>query len=122
MKLKGDEAIYPCRVDDLSWLPVDDSANAGWAPVEALPSGTKKLLTEIGRTYAPFMVANAAALQAGAEEMSCRIDDATYRQAPFGYQGKCLGWLRDEYRALTDRDRDRVDAVLADTGCEILFD
>lgn len=44
-----------------------------------------------------------------------------YRQAPFGYQGKCLKWLRDAYAALSETDRSRVDAVLCGTGCEQLF-
>ena len=106
------------RMDDLSWLPVD--GDDGWVTLEQLPTATRKLLDEIGRTYAPFMVANAAALSSGADEVECRIDDRTYRQAPFGYQGKCLGWLRDEYAALGESDRARVDAALAGTGCEVL--
>jgi glutathione S-transferase len=123
MAIAADRAIkvvnWVDRMDDLSWLPVDE--DSGWAPIETLPSGTTKLLAEIGRTYAPFMVANAKALQSGAEEVTCQIDGSTYRQGPFGYQGKCLGWLREEYQALSDTDRERVDTVLAGTGCEVLF-
>ncbi len=107
------------RMDDLSWLPVE--GDEGWVTLEALPTATCKLLDEIGRTYAPFMVANAQALMSGAEEMVCEIDGQTYRQGPFGYQAKCLKWLRDEYAALTDADRARVDGVLAGTGCEVLL-
>ena len=86
-----------------------------------LPAATRKLLDEIGSTYAPFMVANAQALMSGADEVVCEINGQTYRQGPFAYQGKCLKWLRDGYAALTDTDRSRVDAVLAGTGCEVLF-
>ncbi len=107
------------RMDDLSWLPVND--DEGWATLEALPGGTTKLLHEVGRTYAPFMVANADALMSGADEMACEIDGQTYRQGPFGYQGKCLQWLREQYDALSETDRGRVDAVLDGTGCEVLF-
>ena len=107
------------RTDDLSWLPVD--GDTGWSPVDALPRATTRLLHEIGRTYAPFMVANAAALMSGADEVVCDVEGGTYRQAPFKYQGKCLQWLREGYAALGDADRDRVDAVLAGTGCEQLF-
>ena len=64
------------------------------------------------------MVANSEALQSGAEEMSCTIDGATYSQGPFGYQGKCLMWLREHYAALVETDRSRVDDLLAGTGCE----
>jgi len=106
------------RVDDLSWLPVD--GGDGWVSLDALPSATTKLLHEIGATYAPFLVANAEALLSGADEVSCEITGGTYRQAPFKYQGKCLQWLREAYAALSDADRERVDGVLAGTGCEIL--
>ena len=107
------------RVDDLSWLPVE--GDNGWVLLEALPPATHKLLEEIGRTYAPFMVANAHALMSGADEAVCEINGQTYRQGPFAYQGKCLKWLRDDYGALSATDRSRVDAVLDGTGCEILF-
>lgn len=106
------------RMDDLSWLPV--AGDDGWCQLEAMPRATADLLAEIGRTYAPFMVANAKALASGADEMVCEIDGQTYRQGPFGYQAKCLGWIRQDYQALSETDRGRVDAVLAGTGCEIL--
>jgi len=117
------------RVDDLSWLPLDDGdddGDGGWVDLNALDPATTDLLSEIGRTYAPFMIANAQALMSEATEAVCDIvsldgqSTTTYRQGPFGYQGKCLQWLRESYAALGDDDRDRVDAVLAGTGCEVL--
>ena len=105
--------------DDLSWLPVD--GDTGWTGPDAVPGTVTTLLHEIGRTYAPFMVANAAALAAGADEVVCTIDGQEYRQGPFVYQGKCLGWLRDRYDALGSDARRIVDALLAGTGCEQLF-
>ena len=107
------------RLDDLSWLPIE--GDDGWVELEALPTATRKLLEEIGRTYAPFMVANGRALMSGADEVVCEIDGQTYRQGPFAYQGKCLHWVRQAYEVLTASDRSRVDVVLAGTGCEILF-
>ncbi len=107
------------RVDDLSWLPVE--GDEGWGALETLPGATTKLLAEIGATYAPFMVANARALMDGADEVVCEVAGQTYRQGPFAYQGKTFGWLRDQYGALSDGDRARVDAVLAGTGCEVLL-
>jgi len=113
------------RMDDLAWLPVD--GDDGWASLDELDPGTRLLLAEAGRTYAPFMIANAQALMSGADEMVCDISipgesrGREYRQGPFGYQGKCLQWLRESYAALSDADRQRVDAALADTGCEVLF-
>ena len=99
--------------------PVD--GGDGWASLDALPAATTGLLHEIGRTYAPFMIANADALTSAADEVVCEVDGGVYRQAPFKYQGKCLEWLRADYRALAEHDRNRVDAVLAGTGCEVLF-
>ena len=80
-----------------------------------------QLLTEAGRGYAQFMVANAKALMSGADEVVCEIDGREYRQGPFKYQGKCLGWLRDAYAALPEDGRTRVDEILDGTGCEVLF-
>ena len=37
------------------------------------------------------------------------------------YQRKCLKWIREEYAKLSADDRRAVDALLAGTGCEILF-
>jgi glutathione S-transferase len=107
------------RTDDLSWWDVD--GDTGWCDRSAIPTTTIELLAEIGRTYAPFMLANAQAVTAGADEMVCEIDGNEYRQGPFAYQHKCLGWLRDRYGGLADGDRAAVDALLAGTGCEALF-
>ena len=106
-------------MDDLSWWRVEDEA-AGWAAANAIANTTRALFAEAGRTYVPFMVANAEALANGADEVVCEIDDVTFRQGAFGYQGKCVQWIRDAYNALATVDRDRVDAVLEGTGCEVL--
>lgn len=109
------------RVDDLSWLPVAEGADDGWLALDETGAAVQEMLVEVGRTYTPFMLANATALESGADEVVCEIDGREYRQGPFKYQGKCLGWLRADYSALSDGDRDRVDAVLEGTGCEALF-
>ncbi|MEM9203240.1 MAG: glutathione S-transferase family protein [Actinomycetota bacterium] len=106
------------RVDDLSWLPVD--GDRGWTQIETLGDPTRQLLTEIGRTYVPFMIANAEAIEHGRDDVVVDIAHETYRQAPFAYQAKCLRWLRAEYAALTSEDKSRVDDALAGTGCEAL--
>ncbi len=107
------------RVDDLSWWPVD--GDDGWDGADELAPAVRSLLDEAGRTYAPFMLANAVALDAGADEVVCEIDGGEFRQAPFKYQGKCLRWLREEYAALDDTNRTRVDELLDGTGCEQLL-
>jgi len=106
------------RVDDLAWLAVGAD---GWHDRAAAADALRPLLTEIGRVYAPFLIANAAALAARAEQVECRIDGAPWVQAPFPYQGKCLRWLRAQHAALAAADRGFVDGALAGTGCEALF-
>ncbi len=105
-------------VEDLSGLEPQD---AEWSDRDALPATLRGLLGEVGRVYAPFLLANAAALAAGAAHVECEIDGRPWRQQPFPYQGKCLQWLRQGRAALGAADRRAVDAVLDGTGCERLF-
>lgn len=107
------------RVDDLAWWQVD--GDSGWNTIRDLSPVVRDLLVEAGRTYAPFMLANYAALRSGADEVVCEIDSVEYRQAPFKYQGKCLIWLREAYTALGTDHCTEVDAILAGTGCAALF-
>ncbi len=107
------------RTDDLSWWTVD--GDAGWQDRDSIAESTRDLLVEIGRTYAPFMVANAKAMDSGAEEVVCTIDDQEYRQGTFAYQRKCLTWLREQYESLGADDTRAVNTLIAGTGCETLF-
>ena len=107
------------RVDDLSWWDVN--GDDGWSQRDQIPETTRELLPEIGLTYAPFLLANEAAMEVGAETFSCVIDGHPYSQGTFVYQRKCLKWIREEYAKLSANDRRDVDALLAGTGCEILF-
>ncbi len=103
------------RMDDLSghrggeWLAEDQYGSL------------QGLLSEIGRTYAPFLIANAAAVQSGAENVESEIDGRSWQQPPFPYQAKCLVALRDAYQTLSGDSRTRIDELLAGTGCESLF-
>lgn len=101
-------------VDDLSGLePRDD----GWLSRDAGIAALRPLLEEIGRVYAPFLVANGAALERGAAEVRCAIDGRPWTQRPFPYQGKCLAALRAAYADLAPRDGAVAGAVLEATGC-----
>ncbi|MGI9602906.1 MAG: glutathione S-transferase N-terminal domain-containing protein [Acidimicrobiales bacterium] len=111
--------VWTQWMDDMGWWDVD--GDRGWFSRDELPPTTLELLAEIGRTYAPFMVANASAVAAGADEVVVDIDGHTYRQAPFPYQAKCLRWLNEAFAALEPADRAVVDGVLAGTGCEVLL-
>ncbi len=110
-------------VDDLSGfeLPNDDDASAGWLGREEIGSRLGPLLAEIGRVYAPFLIANARALEAGAPKVETTIDGSPWVQKPFPYQGKCLVWLREQFEALSEADRSATLEILAGSGCEALF-
>jgi glutathione S-transferase len=105
-------------VEDLSGLEPSD---ADWIPREPMPPTLRALFAEIGRVYAPFLLANAAALRQRAEKVECVIDGKPWVQQPFPYQGKCLAWLREGYGDLASADRALVDRALTGTGCETLF-
>jgi hypothetical protein len=105
-------------VEDLSGLEPEQS---DWTPRDAVPDTVRALLAEVGRIYVPFLLANAAALASRAERVTCTLDGRPFVQRPFPYQGKCLRWLREGYAVLAPADREAVDAILADTGCEALF-
>ena len=108
-------------VEDLSGLEVGDDLE-GWISIDAaVPPTLRALLSEVGRVYAPFLLANAAALERGDEQLETRIDGQRWVQKPFPYQGKCLRWLRDAHAALSPADRADANRLLAGSGCEALF-
>ena len=82
----------------------------------------RPFLTEVGRVYAPFLLANARALACRASEVRCEIDGLPWVQQPFPYQGKCLKWLREaRASALSAVDREFVDGALESTGADAIF-
>jgi len=105
-------------VDDLSGLDLTESH---WFDRDELPATLNALLAEVGRVYAPALLANAAAVEAGDERVETQIAGKPWVQQPFPYQARCLQWLRQEYVRLQDDDRKRVDELLNGTGCETLF-
>jgi len=106
-------------MEDLSGLePNEDD----WISTDAIPETLMTLLSEIGRVYPPVMLANARAVQAGAQEVRAEVDGQPWTQQPFPYQAKCLGWLREAHAALSEELRPQVDAVLARTGLSGLFE
>jgi hypothetical protein len=70
--------------------------------------------------YVPALLANANAVAANEKTWGATIDGTHWTQQTFPYQAKCLRWINAQYQALSRADRARVDAVLADTGCEAL--
>lgn len=104
-------------VEDLSGL---EPQAADWLSRDAAIEALRPLLAEVGRVYAPFLVANAAALAAGAERVECTIDGQPWVQRPFPYQAKCLTWLREAHAALPAAERVAAATLLAETGCGAL--
>ncbi len=105
-------------MDDLSGV---DPSDTDWFTAEEAREALAPLLAEIGRTYAPAMIANAKAVMAGETEFETEIDGRPWTQPVFKYQAKCLGWLRGDHANLSDNERGAVDAMLAGSGCEALF-
>ncbi len=105
-------------MEDLSGIEVDA---ASWTAPGDLPDTFRGLLAEVGRFHAPFLIANAEAVEKKAERLETEIDGKPWVQKPFPYQRKCLNWLRDSYARLDDKARGTVDGFLEGTGCEILF-
>ncbi|MEM6856971.1 MAG: glutathione S-transferase [Pseudomonadota bacterium] len=103
------------------WLAhVDDASGiqGKWdAPDAALKPVTKAILAEVGRVYVPFLLANAAAAEAGEETFRMEVDGMPYEQGVFKYQLKCLADLRTRYAALTADAKARVDPILSEAGC-----
>lgn len=102
--------------DQCGWEPNED----GFVSAENFPDTLTALLREVGRTYVPVMLANAAAIDQGLDQVELQVEGKTWVQEPFPYQAKCLQWLRIEFAKLDEKDRAHVDTILAGTGCELL--
>ena len=105
-------------VEDLSGM---EPGAGDWVDREEVPETLRALLAEVGRTYVPVMLANAQAIDAGADQVTAEVDGKPWIQRPFPYQAKCLQWVRQEYARLDGADRAFAAGILAGTGCEALF-
>ena len=108
-------------VDILEDLSGHDVENTSWTSLEESPDTLKNILNEVGKMYVPALLANADALNKGAEIWETEIDGAMWKQKTFNYQGKCLAWIKEEFDALNKDDKLRVKEYLQGTGCEILL-
>ncbi|MEM8856914.1 MAG: glutathione S-transferase family protein [Chloroflexota bacterium] len=99
-------------VDDLSGLEGE------WKKEdEAHVLAVGQLLGLVGSVYLPFLLANAEAFEAGAEQFEIEAVGMKYAQAPFKYQVKCLAELRKAYGALSAGAKAEVDPILEKYGC-----
>jgi glutathione S-transferase len=106
------------KMEDLSGAVIRDD---GFVDSGDFPATLTSLLTEVGRTYVPVMLANAEAFEKSLDQVETIVDGKPWVQAPFPYQAKCLQWLRIEYARLDEEDRRKVDTILEGTGCEELL-
>jgi len=106
------------NTEDLCGLEPQES---DWTVLDEAPATLKAIMGEVGRVYVPALLANAKANAAGEKEWETEIDGVTWKQRTFPYQTKCLQWINEEYQALTDSDKARVDAILDGTGCEAML-
>ena len=106
------------QMEDQSGLEPQD---ADWSEMEALPDSLEQILVEVGRVYVPALLANARAVLAGDKIWEAEIDGCNWTQQTFTYQAKCLKWINETYRRLSEADRERVNQLLAGTGCEALL-
>jgi len=73
------------------------------------------LSREVGAIFLPWTLANAAALQAGADTVTVELEGRTFRQGPQKYHARSLGALREKYEAIANRTE--LDQILRETGC-----
>ena len=104
--------------EDLSGL---EPEKQHWLEDTDVPRTLSALLQEMGRTYVPVMIANAAAWRTGESKVECIVDDKPWQQTTFAYQAHCVDWIRAEYDALDSTARSTIDALLAGSGCEALL-
>lgn len=78
-----------------SWVRQrDDTSGVEGEWDGALPAATRGLLDLTASIYLPFLDANEAAVNRGADHFAVELAGHAYSQAPFGYQRKCLAVLR----------------------------
>ncbi len=105
-------------LDDLSGL---EPSEQDWTTPDRIPATLAALLSEVGRTYVPLLLANARALLAGDKHIDTVIDGQRCELQTVTYQGKCLRWLREEFASLGSNDQEVATELLQRTGCASLI-
>lgn len=105
-------------MSDLAGLPIE---NANWLTAEQISQNLKPLFEEIGKTYAPLIVANKSAIDNGEKQFTTEIYGKPWQQMVFPYQTKCLDALHSTFAHLCAKDQAIVSDILAGTGCEVFI-
>lgn len=104
------------RTEDLS-----GHTDSPWQEPMTIAAHLEELLTEIGRTYIPFLKANTQAFLKGQADFETTIDGHLWTQPVFTYQVKCHEALQAARQAMASEARASLDKILASTGCDALF-
>jgi len=99
------------RLDDASGIEGE------WHEADFVRPEVKALLSYMGRTYLPFMHANAEARGAGRDEVTLEVDGKPWEQGVFKYQVKCYDRLRKMLPNVTGEAARRLETLLDETGC-----
>ena len=78
------------------------------------------ILQIAGAVYAPFLAANAEAIEAGEDTLSFSAMGYDFAQPVFKYQAKCLADLRARYAVLSEADKARADEWIGDNWTQLL--
>ena len=100
-----------------SWLRRLDDGSGVEGEWSQPTAAVESLLRLAGSVYLPYLDANATAKGSGEEMFEVELGGTLFRARPFGYQVKCLNWLRDGLRAVPPDARARIDPLLDATGC-----
>ncbi|MFN9848122.1 MAG: glutathione S-transferase family protein [Alphaproteobacteria bacterium] len=79
--------------------------------------GVTRLLDLIGEVFLPYMVANAAAVTAGAPQVSMMLRGAPYAARTAPYRASCLGWLKLALAQALEAGAGGLEAKLRRHGC-----
>jgi hypothetical protein len=111
-------ADYPFLFRWLMNLDDASGVEGAWRdPAAPLSAAVRGLLGVAGQVYLPFLLANAAAAEAGRTTLSFEALGMPYSQGVFKYQVKCLAELRAAYARLTGPTLAAVNAALKEAGC-----
>ncbi|TFH20036.1 MAG: glutathione S-transferase family protein [Myxococcales bacterium] len=99
-------------VHRMTW-PRNEGELEPWQALEAtlLPF----IERQAGRRFLPWSVANARAIEEGAEDFTVEVDGQAWTQKPQKYHARSLRALKDRYAAVADKTA--LDAVLENAGC-----
>ena len=82
----------------------------------SLRSTLEPILTrEVAGVFLPWTLANAAALQSGAQTVDVALEGRPFRQSPQKYHARSLAALREKYKSTANRGE--LDRILRSTGC-----